>query len=147
MKQRAGLCVDPLPKQAASVFYALGTGNPGSEVYLQALREDHAVPKLIRLYIVNVLIGFALALGFVVALVALDVAHLRHLILETSSGPLAFVLLVVSNGIVFAGVQFGIAVMRLAGDEPGPRGGRRAPVATNIPVRIESTAGRGSARS
>jgi hypothetical protein len=94
------------------------------------------VPKLIRLYIVNVLIGFALALAFVIGLVWLDVANLRHLILETDSGPLAFVLLVLSNGVVFAGVQFGIAVMRLADDDRGPKGGRGVPLATRIPIRV-----------
>ncbi len=44
------------------------------------------MPKLVRLYVVNVLIGFALALAFVTALVWLDVANLRHLILETDKG-------------------------------------------------------------
>ena len=104
------------------------------------------MPKLVRLYIVNVLIGFALALVFVVGLVWLDVANLRHLILDTSSGPLAFVLLVLSNGVVFAGVQFGIAVMRLAEDDRGPRGGRGIPLATRIPIRVEATAARPQAR-
>ena len=99
------------------------------------------MPKLIRLYIVNVLIGFALALAFVVGLVWLDVANLRHLILETDSGALAFVLLVLSNGVVFAGVQFGIAVMSLAEDSP-PKGGRGVPMATRIPVRVEAVARR-----
>jgi hypothetical protein len=98
------------------------------------------MPKLIRLYIVNVLIGFAIALAFVVGLVWLDVGNLRHLILETSSGPLAFVLLVLSNGVVFAGVQFGIAVMRLAGDDSGPRGGRSVPLRGLTPVRVEAVA-------
>jgi len=95
------------------------------------------VPKLIRLYIVNVLIGFGLALAFVVGLVWLDVANLRHLILETDSGPLAFLLLVLSNAVVFAGVQFGIAVMRLAEDSP-PTGGRGMPVARRIPVHVKA---------
>jgi len=98
------------------------------------------VPKLIRLYIVNVLIGFALALAFVTGLVWLDVANLRHLIMDTSSGPLAFGLLVLSNGVVFAGVQFGIAVMRLAADDSGPKRGRGVPMATRIPVRVETVA-------
>ncbi len=98
------------------------------------------MPKLIRLYIVNVLIGFALALAFVIGLVWLDVANLRHLILDTASGPLAFVLLVLSNGVVFAGVQFGIAVMRLAEDDSAPKGGRGVPMHTRIPIRVEAVA-------
>jgi hypothetical protein len=99
-----------------------------------------AMPKLIRLYIVNVLIGFALALVFVVGLVWLDIANLRHLILHTSSGPLAFVLLVLSNGVVFAGVQFGIAVMRLAGDDGTPKGGRGKALRGLTPIRVEAVA-------
>ena len=69
-----------------------------------------------------------------------------HLILETDSGPLAFVLLVLSNGVVFAGVQFGIAVMRLADDDRGPKGGRGVPLATRNPIRVEATAARPKAR-
>ncbi len=98
------------------------------------------MPKLVRLYVVNVLIGFALALGFVTTLVWLDVANLRHLILETEKGYLAFALLVLSNGIVFAGAQFAIAVMRLADDTDRPSGGRRAPRVTMQPIRVEAVA-------
>jgi hypothetical protein len=98
------------------------------------------MPKLVRLYIVSVAIGFAVALAFAVGLVWLDVANLRHLILMTDSGPMAFFLLVVFNGIVFGGVQFAIAVMRLAEDDRGPRGGRPVPVATMIPIRVAAVA-------
>ncbi len=72
------------------------------------------------------------------ALVWLDVANLRHLILETEKGYLAFALLVLSNGIVFAGVQFAIAVMRLADDDDRPD--RRPPRAARHecePIRVE----------
>ncbi len=98
------------------------------------------MPKLVRLYVVNVLIGFALALAFVTSLVWLDVANLRHLILETDKGYLAFALLVLSNGIVFAGAQFAIAVMRLAEDVDRPSGGHRAPRGTLQPIRVEAVA-------
>ena len=84
------------------------------------------MPELVHLYIRNILLGGVLALVFTVALVALDVAGLRHLTLETSGGWLALVMLVVFNTILFAGVQFGIAVMRMAEPEDGPRGGTRA---------------------
>lgn len=86
------------------------------------------MPRLIRLYITHCAIGFAIALVFVVALIALDVANLRHLILTSDQGLLAFVILVMMNGVVFAGVQFAIAVMRMAAPDEGPRGGTRAPV-------------------
>ena len=94
------------------------------------------MPKLIRLYITSTLAGFALALTFVALLLALDVANLRHLVLGTQTGWLGGLLLVAFNGIVFAGVQFGIAIMRMA--DPGSdaaRGGLHQPVL--IPVRVD----------
>lgn len=99
------------------------------------------MPELVHLYIRNILLGGVLALVFTVALVALDVAGLRHLTLETSGGWLALVMLVVFNTILFAGVQFGIAVMRMAEPKDGPRGGTRAPVVRGEPVRVSATAG------
>lgn len=102
------------------------------------------MPKLVRLYIINVAIGFAIAVAFVAGLVALDVAGLRHLVLHTEKGWLAALMMVGANGVVFAGVQFGIAVMRLAQDGDGPRGGLRVPLtrpdATPALVRVTAPA-------
>ena len=72
------------------------------------------MPKLIRLYIRESLLGFALAIVFSMALVLFNVANLGHLVSNVEGGWLAFMLLCLFNGIVFAGVQFGIAVMRMA---------------------------------
>jgi len=99
------------------------------------------MPELIRLYIRNIFFGFLLAVAFTVALVGLDVANLRHLTLETSGGWLALAMLVVFNSIVFAGVQFAIAVMRMAEPEEPPRGGKRAPVAPPEPAVVPAVAG------
>lgn len=98
------------------------------------------MPRLVRLYIRQVIVGFAISAVFVAALLWLDVANLWHLVTHTSAGPLAVVLLWVFNGIVFAGVQFGISIMRLAEPEPrDPGGGRpRNPVSVPVPVRVES---------
>jgi len=84
------------------------------------------MPKLIRLYIRHVLIGFVLSAIFVGLLLGLDVAGLRRLVLGSDMGWLAGLMLLVFNGSIFAGVQFGIAVMRMAEpeDEP-PSGGPR----------------------
>ncbi len=96
------------------------------------------MPKLVRLYIVSCAIGFAIAAAFVAGLIALDVANLRHLIFGSSTGLLAAGMMVFFNGVVFAGVQFGIAVMLLAEPDDGPRGGRRRPLPVRMePVRIE----------
>ena len=85
------------------------------------------MPALIRLYLIQISIGFGVAAIFVGALVALDVGSLRHLLMGDPSGWFALVLLWVLNGLVFAGVQFGIAVMRMASDDDEGQGGRRAP--------------------
>jgi len=89
------------------------------------------MPKLIRLYIVNVAIGFALAAVFVALLVWMNVAGVGRLILGSDIGWVAALMLVMFHGVVFGGVQFAIAVMRMAEPEDrpkGPRGGRLIPV-------------------
>jgi uncharacterized membrane protein len=97
------------------------------------------MPKLIRLYITSVAIGFALSAVFLALLIGFDIAGLRHLVLETASGGIAAIMLFVMNGIIFAGVQFGIAIMRMADDDDEPRGGLRAPFALQ-PVKATSKA-------
>ncbi|SMX33505.1 hypothetical protein [Actibacterium lipolyticum] len=86
------------------------------------------MPKLIRLYITQIIIGFAISAAFVVMLLAFDIANLRGLVTGSSSGYLAAFLLFMFNGIVFSGVQFGIAIMRMAEPENGGKGGRRTPI-------------------
>lgn len=102
------------------------------------------MPKLIRLYIVNVAIGFAIAAAFVVGLIWLDVGGLQRLILHSPMGWVAGLMLVMMNGVVFAGVQFAIAVMRMAEPEDTPPGGRRerlvpAPVPAAARARTQQT--------
>ncbi len=99
------------------------------------------MPKLVRLYIVNCAIGFAIAAAFVVGLIALDVANLRHLVLGSPMGWLAGLMMVMFNGVVFAGVQFAIAIMRMAEPEDGPRGGSKRPIRVDMtPVPVAQTA-------
>ncbi|MDO5529334.1 MAG: hypothetical protein Q4F71_08010 [Paracoccus sp. (in: a-proteobacteria)] len=83
------------------------------------------MPKLVRLYLFNIAIGFVLALLFTALLLMLNVANLRHLTANVAGGSLAIFLLVAFNTIVFASVQFAIAVMRLAAPEPPKPGGLR----------------------
>lgn len=90
------------------------------------------MPKLIKLYIVNVAIGFALSVAFFGLLLWQDVAGLRHLIFGSDIGWIAAFMMIVMNGVVFAGVQFAIAVMRLAEDPEGPKGGTGAPDVTHL---------------
>ena len=82
------------------------------------------MPKLIKLYITNVAIGFGIAAGFVAMLLYFNIANLWYLVTHSDVGWLAVLLLWFSNGIVFSGVQFAIAVMKLkASDDDGPSGG------------------------
>lgn len=83
------------------------------------------MPRLVRMYIRNVLIGFGLSVVFVGLLLALNVANLWHLVTHSPGGVIAVIMLVVFNTIVFAGVQFSIAVMRMADRDDSDRGGLR----------------------
>lgn len=87
--------------------------------------EDHdALPALVRLYIQQVAIGFGLSAVFVALLLGVNVAGLRDLILTTQGGWIALFLLFFFNGLVFAGVQFAIRIMRMAEPDQGAGGGR-----------------------
>ncbi|MDJ0821305.1 MAG: hypothetical protein QNJ09_05755 [Paracoccaceae bacterium] len=97
------------------------------------------MPKLVRLYIRQVLIGFGLSAAFVALLLYANVANLWHLVSGSDVGLLAVFLLWLFNGIVFAGVQFGISIMRMAEDDT-PKGGKRAPRVTSRPVRVPAAA-------
>lgn len=103
-------------------------------------------PDLIKLYIRNVAIGFGLSAIFVGLLLWFNVGGLGGLVARSDMGWIAVLMLFLSNGVIFAGVQFAFAVMAMAedDDDDGPQGGRRAPVLepVAIPVRVGSPAGR-----
>ena len=93
------------------------------------------MPDLIRLYIRSIVIGFVAAAVFVAMILWFDVARLGYLVTHSDSGVLAVFLLWFFNGIVFSGVQFGIAIMGMADDDDDdtPGGGLREWVP--VPVR------------
>ena len=95
------------------------------------------MPRLVRFYIRHTLIGFTAAAVFVALLLYFNVANLWHLISTSDIGLLAAFLLVMFNGIVFSGVQFGIAVMRL-GEDDTPKGGTRTPELAAVPVPVKA---------
>ncbi|AKO97403.1 MAG: hypothetical protein RID15_16415 [Marinovum algicola] len=98
------------------------------------MREPQ-LPKLVRQYFKHVLIGFLASAVFVVMLLGFNIANLAHLVATSPLGILAVFLLWVVNGIVFAGVQFGISTMG-DDDDDTPGGGLRAPVREYAPVRV-----------
>ncbi|MBV0890455.1 hypothetical protein KTN05_01140 [Paracoccus sp. Z118] len=94
------------------------------------------MPKLVRLYIVNVALGFLLAVIFTALLIGLNVANLRHLVMSSNGGFVAVFMLLVFHTALFAGVQFAIAVMRMAEPSRPPRGGLRAPLIRRQPAPV-----------
>ncbi|WP_146344038.1 hypothetical protein [Falsiphaeobacter marinintestinus] len=98
------------------------------------------MPELIKLYIKNVLIGFAIAAAFVAMLLWFNVMNLWHLVTHSDAGILAVGIMWFAHGIVFAGVQFAWAVMSMAEEnDSGPR--RGTPVVDHFrPVRVKAEA-------
>ncbi|PWR04681.1 hypothetical protein DKT77_00285 [Meridianimarinicoccus roseus] len=98
------------------------------------------MPHLVKLYIRQVLIGYAISAAFVAMLMVFNVANLWHLVSGSSIGWLAVLMLWVFNGIVFAGVQFALSLPKGHGDDTGR--GRRDPVhvplAEPVPVRVRA---------
>ena len=88
------------------------------------------MPKLVRLYIRQVIIGYLLSAVFVALLLAFNIGNLWHLVTHANGGWIAAFMLFVFNGIVFAGVQFGISVMRMARDDDDTGRGKRITFAT-----------------
>lgn len=95
------------------------------------------MPDLIRLYIRQCIIGFAVSALFVGMLFYFNVANLWYLVTHTSEGWLAALLLVIFNGIVFSGVQFGIAIMRMEEKDDDDDHGMMIPEYNAIPVRVD----------
>ena len=87
-----------------------------------------AMPRLVRLYLFSIGCGACLALVFITLLVTLDVAGLRHLVGATRGGFIAVAMLFIFHMLLFSGVQFGIAVMRMADSPPRRPGGKKQTV-------------------
>lgn len=96
-------------------------------------RSIARLPRIVRLYILHSLIGFGLAAVFTGLVLWLNIANIGYLVTHVSGGTLAAVVFFMLNGIVFSGVQTGIAIMSLGDkDDDGPRGGTS--VAVTVPV-------------
>lgn len=96
-------------------------------------------PDLIKLYIKSCLFGFVLSAVFVALLIWFDVMCLAGLSARSEDAVLAILVMWVLNGIVFAGVQFAIAIMGMADDDDDDRDGglfARVHLAEPVPVRV-----------
>ena len=105
--------------------------------------QKHKTPDLIKLYIKSCAIGFGASAVFVSLLLAFDVVGLRGLVTGSSMGIVAVLMMWIFNGIVFAGVQFGISIMSMADDDDDDQGGRPLPVRLAEPIPVRSTDKRG----
>lgn len=72
------------------------------------------MPNLVRLYLQQCAIGFALAIAFVCILFWFDIGGLWSLVSNSQEGVLATIMLVMFNAIVFSGAQFAFVIMRMA---------------------------------
>lgn len=98
------------------------------------------MPDLIKHYIRHSVIGFALSAAFVSLLLYFNVANLWHLVTHTDVGFLAVFLLWLFNGIVFAGVQFGISIMSMRYDEDDDDDDdHRGMMIRTVPIPVERT--------
>lgn len=96
------------------------------------------MPKLVKLYVRNVIVGFAIAAAFVAMLLWFNVMNIWHLVTHSDVGLLAVFLLWFMHGIVFAGVQFAWAVMAMAEKKDTGSGGTPV-VRTLRPALIPAT--------
>ena len=103
------------------------------------------MPDLINMYIRQTAIGFVLSAVFVALLLYMNVVNLWHLVTHSDVGFLAVFLLWLFNGIVFAGVQFGISIMLMKYDDDDDDD-HGHPIGLT-PIRAEATAPRGTVRN
>lgn len=99
------------------------------------------MPKLIKVYIQQVAIGFALSAVFTAILIYFNVANLQRLVFGSSDGLLGLFLIFFFNGLVFAGVQFAIRIMRMGfedDDDDDHHGGHGVPHSDPVPIRISA---------
>lgn len=102
-------------------------------------------PDLIQLYIKSCLLGFVAAGVFVAMLLGFNIMGLGGLIFRSDVTVLVIVIMWIANGLVFAGVQFGIAIMSMAEyDDDDDDHGKpsRVFVAEPAPVPVASNARR-----
>ena len=95
------------------------------------------MPDHIKFLLRHAVFGAVIAVAFVGALLAMNVANMRHLVLNTADGPLALAVMTVFFWITFASVQIGIRIMMMAGDD-NQDGGTRAPEPLTLPIPVRT---------
>ena len=88
---------------------------------MRAARRLRAMPAHVRFLLGHAAIGIAVGWLFVAAVVALDIAGLRGLMLRGADGALALALLTFGVSVTFGSAAMGAAVMGLGAKPPAPR--------------------------
>lgn len=96
------------------------------------------LPRIVRLYIFNCMIGFTLSGIFTAAILWWNIAGIGHLVASVPEGKLALLVFFMFNGIVFSGVQTGIVVMSMEYDDDDR--GRGLPVPILKPALVPARA-------
>ncbi|MEL6169306.1 MAG: hypothetical protein AAFR35_11480 [Pseudomonadota bacterium] len=105
------------------------------------------MPAIFRFYVRHSIVGFAVAALFVAAIYATDMFGLWSMVRKSPDAVLVTLIFWVLNGLVFAGVQTGVAVFLMAEHDAPPNGpgpGTRAeamPLAVPVPVDRRLVAG------
>lgn len=97
------------------------------------------MPKLIKVYMQQVAIGFGLSAIFTAILIYFNIGNLQRLVFGSSDGLLGLFLIFFFNGLVFAGVQFAIRIMRMGyedDDDDDHHGGDGVRYSDMVPIRI-----------
>lgn len=103
---------------------------------MRAARRLRAVPAHVRFLLGHAAIGIGIGWLFVAAVIALDIAGLRGLMLRGADGALALALLTFGVSVTFGSAAMGAAVMGLGAKPRDPRPpARRIPAAIAVPAR------------
>lgn len=96
------------------------------------------MPDHIKFLLRHAAIGSAAAIVFAGLIFWFNIANLRHLVMNTAEGPLAFGVMTVLFAITFGSVQMGIRVMAMA-DDDGGSGGKRDDIPVDaMPIPVPS---------
>lgn len=98
------------------------------------------MPKLVKLYIQQVLIGFGISAVFTLMLIYFNIGNLQHLAFGSSDGLMGLFLTFFFNGLVFAGGLFAIRIMCMSRDDDDDDDDQRGtPIRGElVPIRIST---------
>lgn len=88
-----------------------------TDPFLHRPRLLAQLPRIVRLYVLHTIVGFALSAVFTALVLWFDIVGIGHLVAHVDGGWIAAVVFFVLNGIVFASVQTAIVIMTMDYDD------------------------------